>query len=131
MDGPVRKTKEHFTFTSMNLDTVLIENGIDVRSIKQMLAEKNYKKLYSSFQDAIECMCFVTSENEFDDFISDHGEIDEEAFLLALAAARSLCSCYGVNEEEEMKEYLEGLDCEYSVLFSDCYDEGTYYIFLQ
>lgn len=74
-------------------------------------------------------MCFVTSEYEFNDFISEMKGIDEEAFLLALAATNSLCRCFGVNEEDEMEQYLKNLNGEYTVIFNDRYQEGTYYIF--
>ena len=114
---------------NMNIDTLLSNSGIDVISIKKMLADKNYKELYSSYPKAIEFMCFVTSEYEFNDFFADQEEIDEEAFLLALAATRSLCCCFGVNEEDEMEQYLKTLNREYTVLFNDRYQEGTYYIF--
>ena len=53
----------------MDIDTLLINSGADVTSIKKMIAEKNYKELYSSYPEAIEFMCFVTSEYEFNDFI--------------------------------------------------------------
>ena len=113
----------------MNIDTLLSNSGIDVISIKKMLADKNYKELYSSYPKAIEFMCFVTSEYEFNDFISDHEEIDEEAFLLALAATHSLCCYFSVYEEDEMEQYLKNHNGEYTVIFNDRYQEGTYYIF--
>lgn len=114
---------------NMNIDTLLSNSGVDVTSIKKMIADKNYKELYSSYPEAIELMCFVTSEYEFNDFISEMGEIDEEAFLLALAATRSLCCWFGVNEEDEMEQYKKSLNGEYTVIFNDRYQEGTYYIF--
>ena len=113
----------------MDIDTLLINSGADVTSIKKMIAEKNYKELYSSNPEAIEFMCFVTSEYEFNDFISEMKGIDEEAFLLALAATNSLCRCFGVNEEDEMEQYKKRLNGEYTVIFNDRYQEGTYYIF--
>ena len=114
---------------NMDLIELLEQNGIDVTSVRQMIADRRYKDLYRSYPDAVEFMCFVTSEYEFDDFIADQKSIDEEAFLLALAASRSLCSCFGVNEEDEMKAYLESLKSGYNVLFTDKYHEGSYYIF--
>ena len=113
----------------MNIDTLLSNSGVDVTSIKKMLTDKNYNELYSSYPEAIEFMCFVTSEYEFNDFLSEMGEIDEEAFLLALAATNSLCRWFGVNEEDEKEQYLKNLNDEYTVIFNDRYNEGTYYIF--
>lgn len=53
-----------------------------------MIVDRNYRELYSSYPEAIEFMCFVTSENEFNDFVSDlearDKAIDKEAFLLQL-----------------------------------------------
>lgn len=113
----------------MDIEAVLSQSGIDVKTIKQMIANKNYKELYSSYSKAIEFMCFVTSEYEFNDFISDHEVINEEAFLLALAATLSLCCCFGINEEDEKEQYLKTLNRDYTILYNDCYNEGTYYIF--
>ena len=126
----------------------------DFEEIENLFINHDYEMLYVKYCQVIESLLFVTSEDEFADFINENNHIELDSFLLELAAQRELCFGFSVNDEissivdyiksesgfvfdNEADSILEILDMankrdehmKYIAFFDDRYSEGMYYVF--
>lgn len=126
----------------------------DYEEVVSLLKNKQYDLIYKEYRQVIEALLFVTSEDEFADFIREIGYIEMDSFLLELAAQRDICFALSVNDVmSTLSSYIENesnliLDAKnktivdilskanecdnkmrYIAFFDDQYSDGIYYLF--
>ena len=126
----------------------------DYDEIVDLFNSHNNRLIYQKYRQVIDALVFVTSEEEFEDFIFETGDLEMDSFLLELAAQREICFSLSINDElSVLIEYIEnisGIVCNHSVgrvedilktanereeqmryvaFYDDRYSEGMYYIF--
>lgn len=142
----------------MKVDKLLQVKGLDISNIQNLFARQDFDALYDEYADVIEQLLFLQDKEEFEDFISEEGEVEFEPFVFAYAACQKACLSIGMYEEnvaELLRDFTEvGSDVElsndaeelvenithinellsntgtkYIVFLDETYCEGCYYVF--
>lgn len=140
------------------INKLLQAKGLDVSNILNIFAKQDFDTLYDEYADVIAQLLFLQDKEEFEDFISEEGEVAFEPFLFAYAACRKVCLSIGMYEEnvaellrdftevgsdvelgndvEELvenithiNEFLSNTGRKYIVFLDETYCEGCYYVF--
>lgn len=126
----------------------------DYDEIVALFNSHNNRLIYQKYRQVIDALVFVTSEDDFEDFIFETGDLEMDSFLLELAAQRDLCCSFSINDDfSVLNEYIENNSgfvfnhstgrvedilktanereeqMRYVAFYDDRYSEGMYYIF--
>lgn len=126
----------------------------DYDEVVDLFTSHDNRLIYQKYRQVIDALVFVTSEEEFEDFIFETGDLEMDSFLLELAAQREICFSLSINDElSVLIEYIaneSGIVCDHSVgrvkdilktanereeqmryaaFYDDRFSEGMYYIF--
>ncbi|MBR4084939.1 MAG: hypothetical protein IKK33_11735 [Lachnospiraceae bacterium] len=89
----------------------LLEGKLDeIASVQSLLENNDYVSIYEKYDDVLKELLFVESLDEFNDFLEEQGDLETEAFLLALASKRNICCSIGMYESnvpELLLQYLQ------------------------
>lgn len=140
------------------ISNLIQTNDRDVSKIQKLFEMQDFDTLYDEYADVIEQLLFLEKKEEFEDFISEEGQLEMEPFLFAYAACQKVCLSIGIYEEnvaELLRDFTEvGSDVElnndaeklvenithindflrdtgrkYIVFLDETYCEGCYYVF--
>ena len=118
----------------IDLFTVIECRGIDVSDVRESFESGNTIGLYDRYQDVIQYLLFIDTEEDYADFLGQ-SKLNEESFLLALAYLKGLCNAFSANEVDEttIVERYNGTNAnserKYVVLDDYHYDDGSFYVF--
>ena len=130
----------------------------DVSKIQKLFEMQDFDALYDEYADVIEQLLFLEEKEEFEDFISEEGQLEMEPFLFAYAACKKSCLSIGMYEEKvvellrdftkigfdvelnndaeklveniiHINEFLSNTGRKYIVFLDETYCEGCYYVF--
>ena len=78
--------------------------------IHRLFQEKNYKQLYELCAPSINEMLLITTADEFEDFLRQTGDLDEEIFWLydsSVSGKSILIGCYEEDVTERVRTFLK------------------------
>lgn len=97
----------------MNLYNLLESKNLDISNIVKAFKGKNFDIIYNQYKDVVDELLFISSTDEFNDFINEQGELKEEPFLLEFAYRKGVCCNIGMYDENANK-ILSGYINKYS-----------------
>ncbi|MGN6710503.1 hypothetical protein [Anaerocolumna jejuensis] len=97
----------------MNLYNLLESKNLDISNIVKAFKGKKFDIIYNQYKDVVDELLFISSTDEFNDFINEQGELKEEPFLLEFAYRKGVCCNIGMYDENANK-ILSGYINKYS-----------------
>ena len=120
----------------MDILSLLEKQKLKIKDIIELINGKQFDVLYSKYQKVIEELLFITSKQEFDDFIKENECLEIKSFLLAYACYENICCSIGMYETDAGVTLRRYLNLDEKIVLHDNYEnpdytycEGVYYIF--
>lgn len=92
----------------MDIFSLLERQNLQIKTIIDLINRKQFSLLYNEYREVIEQLLFITSREEFDDFIEEQESLEIKPFLLAYASNEKACCAIGMYEKNAdiaLKQY--------------------------
>lgn len=112
----------------MDILSIIEKQNLKVNDIIELINGKQFDVLYNKYQKVIEDLLFITSKQEFDDFVADNECLEIKSFLLAYACNENICCSIGMYETNADVTLRRYLNLDKKVILHDNYEELDYLV---
>lgn len=124
----MRQITHNIAKSYMDILSLLQSQNLEIKDIIDLINGKQFSLLYSRYQKVIEELLFITSEQEFDNFIEEGGCLELRSFLLAYASNKKVCCAIGIYEENADVTLRQYVNIGENVILHDNYESADYLV---